>query len=157
MEEINCHYVSRNLGQKSSLLPQNRRFNLNECPLTDEHALSIDNGKVIFRYQNSRNLQWKIMTLDAMEFIRRFLQHVLPRGIHKVRYYGLWNPSNRNCLRSLQVVLTQETPGQSSCIAELIIETVSAVPMQNGKICPSCGKGILLCRGIIHRRKKVPP
>jgi hypothetical protein len=30
------------------------------------------------------------MTLAADEFIRRFLQHVLPRGLHKVRYYGLW-------------------------------------------------------------------
>ena len=32
------------------------------------------------------------MTLEASEFIRRFLQHVLPRGFHKVRYYGFLSP-----------------------------------------------------------------
>jgi len=33
--------------------------------------------------------------LDRHEFLRRFLQHVLPKGLHKVRYYGLWHPSRR--------------------------------------------------------------
>jgi len=125
--------------------------------IANSRILSIDNGKVSFRYQNSRDGKWKIMTLEAMEFIRRFLQHVLPRGIHKVRYYGLWNPSHRNCLRGLQIALAQENPIPSSCMAELLIETVLTVLMQNGKSCPRCGKGILLCRGIIHRRKEVPP
>ena len=46
------------------------------------------------------------MTLTAMEFIRRFLQHVLPDGFHKVRYYGLLSPSNRKTLKILQNVLT---------------------------------------------------
>ena len=35
------------------------------------------------------------MTLGADEFMRRFLQHVLPRGFHKVRYFGLWHPAQR--------------------------------------------------------------
>ena len=125
--------------------------------ITNSRLLSIDDGKVTFRYQNCGDSQWKTMTLPANEFIRRFLQHVLPRGIHKVRYYGLWNPAHRNCLRGLQIVLAPDQPDPSSCMAELIIERVSALPMQNGKTCPRCGKGILLCRGIIHRRKKVPP
>lgn len=125
--------------------------------IANSRILSIDNGKVSFRYQNSRDGKWKIMTLEAMEFIRRFLQHVLPRGTHKVRYYGLWNPSHRHCLRGLQIALAQENPIPSSCMAELLIGTVLTVPMQNGKSCPRCGKGILLCREIIHRRKEVPP
>ena len=44
------------------------------------------------------------MTLPASEFIRRFLQHVLPRGTHKVRYYGIWNPAYRALLRRVQLV-----------------------------------------------------
>ncbi len=45
-----------------------------------------------------RTSQPRVMTLGAHEFIRRFLQHVLPGGVHKVRYYGLWSPSNRESL-----------------------------------------------------------
>jgi len=127
--------------------------------IANSRILSIENGKVSFRYQGSRTLQWKIMTLDAMEFIRRFLQHVLPKGIHKIRYYGLWNPSHRDTLRRLQIILPQDNDKSDSaaCMAELTIETVTTVPIKNGKPCPHCGKGILCCIGIIHRRKKNPP
>ena len=50
------------------------------------------------------------MTLTAREFIRRFLQHVLPKGVHKVRYYGLWVPSNRRLLSRIQIVLGGDEP-----------------------------------------------
>jgi hypothetical protein len=42
-------------------------------------------------------------------WIRRFLQHVLPRGFHKVRYYGLLSPSNRNILEQIRRELTNKT------------------------------------------------
>jgi hypothetical protein len=45
------------------------------------------------------------MTLPALEFIRRFLQDVLPEGFHKVRYYGLWSPVHRPLLHQLQLCL----------------------------------------------------
>jgi len=48
---------------------------------------------------------------QTVEFYRRFLQHVLPAGVHKVRYYGLWSPSNRNKLLEIQQTLTQ--PGNN--------------------------------------------
>jgi hypothetical protein len=51
------------------------------------------------------------MTVSAEEFIRRFLQHVLPAGVHKVRYYGLSNSSNRKHLSKMQQILTQ--PGNN--------------------------------------------
>lgn len=56
--------------------------------LTNSRLLAIDDGLVTFRYQNYGESQWRTMTLKAMEFIHRFLQHVLPWGVHKVRYYG---------------------------------------------------------------------
>ena len=64
--------------------------------ITNSRILSDDNGKVTFRYKDSGGAQTKIMTVSDEEFIRRFLQHVLPKVIHKVRYYGPWNPSHRN-------------------------------------------------------------
>ncbi|MCA1601320.1 MAG: transposase, partial [Acidobacteria bacterium] len=50
------------------------------------------NGQVTFAYKESATDQLKHCTLDAQEFIRRFLQHVLPPRFSKVRYYGLLSP-----------------------------------------------------------------
>ena len=69
----------------------------------NSRLLSLEDGQVTFRYQQRREQQWKTMTLPANEFIRRFLQHVLPRGTHKVRYYGIWNPAHRALLRRVQL------------------------------------------------------
>ncbi|MCF6249080.1 MAG: transposase, partial [Desulfobacula sp.] len=44
-------------------------------------------------YKDREKKNWKIMALSAMEFIRRFLQHVLPKGFMKIRHYGFLNPN----------------------------------------------------------------
>jgi hypothetical protein len=124
--------------------------------IANSRILSIDDGKVTFRYQNCGDSQWKTMTLSANEFIRRFLQHVLPRGTHKVRYYGLWSPSNRSRLRQVQIVLARETPVQSHEI-DVLDKEASAHPMGNGKTCPHCGKGILILIDRIPRQGRAPP
>lgn len=66
--------------------------------ITNRRILSTDERTVTFRYKDSRHQRWKTMTLDAQEFLRRFLQHVLPRGAHKVRYYGLLSPYHHHLL-----------------------------------------------------------
>ena len=65
------------------------------------------------------------MTVGAEEFIRRFLQHALPAGVHKVRYYGLWSPSNRKKLLELQQTLTQSGNDQPEGFEEDIDEEIS--------------------------------
>jgi hypothetical protein len=124
--------------------------------IANSRILSIDDGKVTFRYQNCGDSQWKTMTLPASEFIRRFLQHVLPRGTHKVRYYGLWSPSNRGRLRQVQIVLASDIPVQPHEI-NILDEEVSAQPIGNGKTCPHCGKGILVLIDRIDRQRRAPP
>jgi hypothetical protein len=57
--------------------------------LTNRRMLSLADGHVCFRDQDSQDQRWKTMTLPAQEFIRRFLPHVLPQGFHNVRDYGL--------------------------------------------------------------------
>ena len=69
---------------------------IHRVAISNSRLLSIDDGKVTFRYRDSRTAQAKTMTLDANEFIRRFLQHVLTSGVRKVRHYGLWSPSHRD-------------------------------------------------------------
>jgi Putative transposase/Transposase zinc-binding domain len=57
--------------------------------ISNNRLLDIDHGKITFRYKDYRHDgEQKTMTLDADEFIRRFLLHVLPDGFQRIRYYG---------------------------------------------------------------------
>jgi hypothetical protein len=57
--------------------------------ISNNRLLDIAEGKVTFRYKDYRHdAQQKAMTLEADEFIRRFLLHVLPDGFQRIRYYG---------------------------------------------------------------------
>jgi hypothetical protein len=63
---------------------------IHRVAITNSRIISIDNGNVTFRYKDSKSGAYiKTMTVSAEEFIRRFLQHALPAGVHKVRYYGM--------------------------------------------------------------------
>jgi len=57
--------------------------------ISNNRLLDVTEGKVTFRYKDYRHdAQQKTMTLEAEEFIRRFLLHVLPEGFQRIRYYG---------------------------------------------------------------------
>jgi hypothetical protein len=68
--------------------------------ISNGRLLSLDSGQVRFRWRDSRhNNHSSVMKLDATEFIRRFLLHVLPAGFVKIRHFGLL--ANRNRRKSL--------------------------------------------------------
>ncbi len=75
--------------------------------ISNNRILSIENGKVTFTYRDrKRNDEVKNMTLDADEFIRRFLLHVLPNGFMKIRYFGFLANTNKNkCLPILRKLI----------------------------------------------------
>jgi len=61
----------------------------------------MDKTHVTLRYKDRRAGKWRTCRLDGCEFIRRYLQHVLPKGFHKVRYYGIWHASCNNHVSKL--------------------------------------------------------
>lgn len=125
--------------------------------ITNSRIVSIDDGQVVFRYRRVGNATWKTMALDAHEFIRRFLQHVLPAGVHKVRYYGLWAPSNRKRLRRIQDELAKDEPGPAEQeTLEPSEPTRRSHPLE-GEACPHCGEGVLVWLGAIPRWPRAPP
>lgn len=73
--------------------------------ITNTRILAMDDATVTFRYKDRKQSQWRTCTLTGHEFMRRFLQHVLPKGLHKVRYYGLWNPKKSARLDSARLGL----------------------------------------------------
>ncbi len=74
--------------------------------LSNRRILRFANDTVTFRYRESDTGKWRTCKLQAQEFLRRFLQHVLPKGFVKVRYYGLFSPALRNKLNHCQAFLT---------------------------------------------------
>lgn len=63
--------------------------------ISDSRIVGLRDGQVTFTYRKVHSHRPRRMTLDATEFIRRFLQHVLPHGFRKIRYYGFMAPGCR--------------------------------------------------------------
>jgi hypothetical protein len=118
--------------------------------IANSRILSLEEGMVTFRYQESDTRKWKTMKLPAEEFLRRYLQHVLPQGFHKVRYYGLWSPANRKKLVKVQQQLAESAKST---------EKDEAAPLQSESIrlCPCCGKGVMVVIEVLPRRARSPP
>ncbi|MCG2720578.1 MAG: IS91 family transposase [Thermodesulfovibrionales bacterium] len=127
---------------------------VHQTAITNSRILSVERGKVTFRYKDSRECRWKTMTLEASEFIRRFLQHVLPRGFHKVRYYGLLSPRNRNIFEQIRRELTNKT--EIGDAEPLNVDSSAKIP-ESIRLCPLCHKGYLISIMPLPRRWRAPP
>jgi hypothetical protein len=84
--------------------------------ISNHRLLEIEDQQVKFQWRDYRdNNQQKTMILSAEEFIRRFLLHVLPRGFHRIRYYGfLGNRYRKEKLEQCRQLLNMTPPNQSS-------------------------------------------
>src|SRR3979490_991804 len=66
--------------------------------ISNRRLVAADDGAIAFRWKDYRVSgpdRWKTMRLHPHEFIRRFLMHVLPKGFHRIRHYGLFANANR--------------------------------------------------------------
>ena len=70
--------------------------------ISDQRIVSCDDGRVTFSYRRVGSKRMRRMTVDAQEFIRRFLQHVLPAGFQKVRHYGFLSPTSRFAIETVR-------------------------------------------------------
>lgn len=70
--------------------------------ISDHRIVKVEQGTVFFRYRHAKSNRERTMALDALEFIRRFLQNVLPTGFMKVRYYGFLSPNSAVSLEEVR-------------------------------------------------------
>jgi len=107
--------------------------------ITDARILAVTTEHVTFSYQDAQAHRWRRMTLPGAEFLRRFLQHALPPGFHKVRYYGFWAPAAQAARIRLQAHLgvTRQTPPTPNEGSPPVSAPPSPVP------CPQCVTGVL--------------
>ena len=103
--------------------------------ISNNRILRHEDGYVTFKYKDTKTKAWKIMKLTSEEFIRRFLQHLLPKGFVKVRYYGLFASKNRNMLLRVKELL-----GVPSAIQTARKKKSHAKSNTRVILCPKCGK-----------------
>ena len=117
--------------------------------ISNGRLLSLDNGQVRFRWRDSRHSnRSSVMKLDAVEFIRRFLLHVLPAGFVKIRHFGLLaNRNRRQALTLCRLHLSAPATDPSSLLTEQQRSALS-------RCCPQCKCGTL---HVVARGSAVEP
>jgi hypothetical protein len=113
--------------------------------ITNSRIVSLDEHTVSFRYKHRQSNRWRICTLAGEEFMRRFLQHVLPKGLHKVRYFGLWHASKRLIASKARLLLHMQraqnvAPSSVGTDTSDLIRSSTTDP----RICPRCRLGQLI-------------
>jgi hypothetical protein len=77
--------------------------------ISNSRILDTDDRTVRFRWKDYRDNRNKVMELPCVEFIRRFMQHILPNGFYKIRYFGILAPANsRTKMNDCHCLLNQK-------------------------------------------------
>jgi hypothetical protein len=136
-------YAKRPFAGPKAVLAYLSRYT-HRVAISNSRLVALDEDGVTFKWKDYRidgPDRYKTMTLDAAEFIRRFLMHVLPSGFHRIRHYGLFASAARvrNIERIRALLPTAEaTPQQQP-------ETNDGVdPMDAARKCPCCGGRMII-------------
>jgi Putative transposase/Transposase zinc-binding domain len=120
--------------------------------ISNRRLITFDETGVTFRYKDYRRSgpeRQQVMTLAADEFIRRFLLHVLPRGFHRIRHYGLLAASSRKAGLALARELLAVAPPAG---ADPDDEPVDVRPP-----CPCCGGFMIVIEAFERWQQPRPP
>lgn len=112
--------------------------------ISNNRLHNLHEGHVSFSYKESATDQLKGCTLSAEEFIRRFLQHVLPSSFIKVRYYGLLSPAQRQLLQKARALL-------AATARKLKPQAVKTIEPRPRLRCPHCGGPLTLLSSLTPR------
>jgi hypothetical protein len=112
--------------------------------ITAHRILKIDEQQISFRYKDYQDgHKQKIMTLGHEEFLRRFEQHILPKGFVKIRHAGILHSKDKT--RRIRSVCTQlQLPPP---MPKVSLPVAVRLLLQTGKditLCPKCGKGSMI-------------
>ena len=105
--------------------------------ISNSRIISYDNHQVTFKYRKVKNSRSRRMSLDAMEFIRRFLQHVLPTGFMKIRHYGFLSPNAATSIQKIRELI---------CVLYELAKKFAAplkLPKPPKFECPNCGSALV--------------
>ena len=117
--------------------------------ISNSRIVKVEGGRVFFRYKKTGSNRLRTLALDALEFIRRFLQHVLPTGFMKVRYYGFLSPTAKTPLETV-IAKVELASGFTLSVPELEQEPLPQI------VCRHCGCELIYRFSILpHRRRSL--
>ena len=125
------------------LAPYVLRGPVSNWRVTSCHAAeSLDDAQLVLQVKRSGTNQYRGMRLRVTEFIRRWLLHVLPSGLHRVRHYGFLNSSSKRSLEEVRLLIAvaTETLHYLLCHEQLVMASASKM------VCPTCGD-TMICLG----------
>jgi Putative transposase len=152
-------YSKRPFSSPKTVLAYLSRYT-HRVAISNRRLVAADKTGVTFKYKDYRIEgpgRYKTMTLGAHEFIRRFLTHVLPKGFHRIRHYGLLASGVRaDNLATMRILLAMAAPASKRKDAGKTDALAAAAPVH---LCPCCGGRMLIIEtfeGSCRRRKPVP-
>ncbi|MCX5799768.1 MAG: IS91 family transposase [Candidatus Eisenbacteria bacterium] len=138
-------YAKPPFGGASLVLKYLARYT-HRVAISNQRLLSLEDGKVTFLWRDYAhgNCQ-KTMSLDAVEFIRRFLLHVLPTGFMHIRHYGfLANRGRKQKLALIRKLLAQKTDKHALASETPAHKLAGTAQEVHPDLCPACKEGRLL-------------
>jgi len=149
-------YAKKPFGSPRTVLDYLGRYT-HRVALCNDRILKIDNGKVLLSYRDRKDGdRKKTMVLEAQEFIRRFLLHVLPDGFMRIRHFGfLANRTKKHSLPQCRKLLglnpaLPDVPKQS---AHALLLELTGIDLSR---CPSCKQGTMIVVGELPPRANSP-
>ena len=128
-------YAKRPFAGAASVIEYLGRYS-HKVAISNHRIKAIEDKKVYFDYKNYRTGQSSVMHLETQEFIRRFAQHILPKGFVRIRHFGICAARRKVLLTIIKDRLLEQSP----------LETISFSYPQWSKrpiICPKCKEGIM--------------
>jgi hypothetical protein len=160
-------YAKPPFGGPTQVLKYLARYT-HRVAISNRRLVSLENGKVTFRWKDyTQGNRSRTMTLDAAEFIRRFLLHSLPKGFQRIRQYGfLANRVRQEKLSLCRELLSDSNEGAMSGDVIAVENMGNDVePRQEATVtdeaCPACQKGRMVVVEVIipdgRGRQEIPP
>lgn len=150
-------YAKRPFAGPEAVLAYLSRYT-HRVAISNSRLVAMDEHGVTFRWKDYRargRTRHKTMTLDAHEFMRRFLLHVLPGGFHRIRHYGILSNAGRKVNLARMRALLQVAP---AAVAPSDGEKAPVECVQPAFICSHCGRPMMIIETLLRTQPiRAPP
>lgn len=133
-----CPYIKETFNGFGNAIEYLGRYT-HRIAITNTRIQSVNETQVSFSARDYKSGETKVITLENVEFIRRFLMHVLPSGFQKIRYYGFLN--NRTKTKNLKIIFRLQgyQKFKQRYVGLSIAELLKEVWNYDIRLCPVCG------------------
>ena len=147
-------YAKTPMGGPAQVLSYLARYT-HRTAISNERIVRVDAQHVAWRVRADPHGGKRIVKLDGVEFVRRFLMHVLPSGIKRIRHYGLLAPAAKR-MRLAKVRAALAMPAANPLAIESVQAFMQRVAQQDITQCPACRHGHLRAVAVLPALKHLP-